>query len=202
MENEKRILVDSTLETRSDEGEGSKQVLTGYALKFNKRSVNMGGFVEIIMPGALKNADMSDVRALIDHQPGKILGRTKAGTLKLSVDEVGLRFEVELPDTQYARDLYQNVELRNITQCSFGFLTAPKGDSFEHDKESGLYLRRLNNLSRITDVSVVTYPAYQDTNVDIAKRSLDQYKQSQNSTEKESLLFELDLLKLQNEGNF
>lgn len=202
MENEKRILLDGSLEMRSEQSEGGKQVLSGYALKFNKRSENLGGFVEIITPGALKNADMSDVRALIDHNPGQILGRTKAGTLKLAVDEVGLRFEVELPGTQYANDLYQNVQLRNITQCSFGFLLAPKGDSFEYDKEAGVYLRRLNNISRLTDVSVVTYPAYQDTSVDIAKRNLDQYKQQQNSDEIEALLFQLDLLKLQNEGNF
>nr|WGD95106.1 HK97 family phage prohead protease [Bacillus subtilis] len=82
---------------------------------------------------ALDQTDMSDVRALIDHDPSKILGRTSAGTLKLEVDDIGLRFDVTLPNTQYASDLYENLRVGNISNCSFGFMLGKDGDSFTRD---------------------------------------------------------------------
>ncbi|MBW7636576.1 HK97 family phage prohead protease, partial [Bacillus licheniformis] len=77
--------------------EDGPKVISGYALKFGTRSHNLGGFIEIIDKRALDHTDLSDVRALIDHDPSKILGRVSAGTLKLDVDDVGLRFDITLP---------------------------------------------------------------------------------------------------------
>ncbi|MDE1424944.1 HK97 family phage prohead protease [Bacillus licheniformis] len=192
------------VEIRTQQGGGLKahteedgpKVISGYALKFGTRSHNLGGFIEMIDKRALDQTDMSDVRALIDHDPSKILGRVSAGTLKLDVDDVGLRFDITLPNTQYANDLYENIRLGNISNCSFGFLLGKGGDSFTRDQETGLPLRSLRNISKLMDVSVVTYPAYEDTDVTIAKRNLQQYEERNRNPEKEKLLLQLDLLKI------
>ncbi|MGO5673712.1 HK97 family phage prohead protease [Bacillus subtilis] len=189
-----RTSQEGTLKAHSDD-DGPK-VISGYALKFGTRSHNLGGFIEMIDKRALDQTDMSDVRALIDHDPSKILGRTSAGTLKLEVDDIGLRFDVTLPNTQYASDLYENLRVGNISNCSFGFMLGEDGDSFTRDQETGLPLRSLRNISKLTDVSVVTYPAYEDTDVTIAKRNLQQYEERNRNPEKEKLLLQLDLLKI------
>ncbi|MDO3660756.1 HK97 family phage prohead protease [Bacillus sp. C28GYM-DRY-1] len=189
-----RTSQEGTLKAHSDD-DGPK-VISGYALKFGTRSHNLGGFIEMIDKRALDQTDMSDVRALIDHDPSKILGRTSAGTLKLEVDDIGLRFDVNLPNTQYATDLYENLRVGNISNCSFGFMLGKDGDSFTRDQETGLPLRSLRNISKLTDVSVVTYPAYEDTDVTIAKRNLQQYEERNRNPEKEKLLLQLDLLKI------
>src|SRR5699024_5623556 len=103
----------------------------GYALRFNTLSNDLGGFVETISPQALKDADLSDVRCLIDHDSSKVLGRTTSDTLELNVDEEGLYFRTQLPNTTYAKDLYENIRLGNINQCSFGFILDEDGDTFE-----------------------------------------------------------------------
>nr|MDH3152592.1 HK97 family phage prohead protease [Bacillus licheniformis] len=92
---------------------------------------------------------------------------------------------LQLPNTQYANDLYENIRLGNISNCSFGFLLGKGGDSFTRDQETGLPLRSLRNISKLTDVSVVTYPAYEDTDVTIAKRNLQQYEERNRNPEKE-----------------
>ncbi|AOS69293.1 HK97 family phage prohead protease [Bacillus subtilis] len=189
-----RTSQEGALKAHSDD-DGPK-VISGYALKFGTRSHNLGGFIEMIDKRALDQTDMSDVRALIDHDPSKILGRTSAETLKLEVDDIGLRFDVTLPNTQYASDLYENLRVGNISNCSFGFMLGKDGDSFTRDQETGLPLRSLRNISKLTDVSVVTYPAYEDTDVTIAKRNLQQYEERNRNPEKEKLLLQLDLLKM------
>ncbi|AYL02672.1 HK97 family phage prohead protease [Bacillus subtilis subsp. subtilis] len=189
-----RTSQEGALKAHSDD-DGPK-VISGYALKFGTRSHNLGGFIEMIDKRALDQTDMSDVQALIDHDPSKILGRTSAETLKLEVDDIGLRFDVTLPNTQYASDLYENLRVGNISNCSFGFMLGKDGDSFTRDQETGLPLRSLRNISKLTDVSVVTYPAYEDTDVTIAKRNLQQYEERNRNPEKEKLLLQLDLLKM------
>ncbi|MEG7356864.1 HK97 family phage prohead protease [Bacillus sp. 0209A] len=189
-----RTWQEGALKAHSDDN--GPKVISGYALKFGTRSHNLGGFIEMIDKRALDQTDMSDVRALIDHDPSKILGRTSAGTLKLEVDDIGLRFDVTLPNTQYATDLYENLRVGNISNCSFGFMLGKDGDSFTRDQETGLPLRSLRNISKLTDVSVVTYPAYEDTDVTIAKRNLQQYEERNRNPEKEKLLLQLDLLKM------
>ncbi|MCY8718435.1 HK97 family phage prohead protease [Bacillus sp. S10C12M] len=189
-----RTSQEGALKAHSDDN--GPKVISGYALKFGTRSHNLGGFIEMIDKRALDQTDMNDVRALIDHDPSKILGRTSAGTLKLEVDDIGLRFDVTLPNTQYASDLYENLRVGNISNCSFGFMLGKDGDSFTRDQVTGLPLRSLRNISKLTDVSVVTYPAYEDTDVTIAKRNLQQYEERNRNPEKEKLLLQLDLLKM------
>src|SRR5699024_12311963 len=97
-------------------------------------------------------ADLSDVRCLIDHDNSRILGRTKSGTLSLEKDEIGLRFECTLPNTTYARDLYENVRVGNIDQCSFGFEVDKNGDELRYDKKESIYKRVIKAFKRISDV--------------------------------------------------
>lgn len=153
-------------------------IVEGYALKFNKESNLLGEFVEVISPEALRNADLSDVRCLIDHNSSYVLGRTVADTLKLEVDDVGLRFRCELPNTSYARDLYENIKLGNINQCSFGFTIEEDGDEFER-REDGVFKRTVNKIRSLFDVSIVTYPAYEDTDVAPALRSIKNIKENE-----------------------
>ena len=113
-----------------------------------------------------------------DHNSSYVLGRTVADTLKLEVDDVGLRFRCELPNTSYARDLYENIKLGNINQCSFGFTIEEDGDEFER-REDGIFKRTVNKIRSLFDVSIVTYPAYEDTDVAPALRSIKNIKENE-----------------------
>lgn len=142
--------------------DSEKRTIEGYAAVFNHWSEDLGGFREIILPGAflpaLQRADL-DVRALINHDANLILGRTKTGTLEIYEDEIGLKVRIALPDTQYARDLLVMMERGDINQMSFGFETA-KDRWYE---EGGQVYRELLEIGRLYDVSVVTFPAYPQT---------------------------------------
>lgn len=153
---------------------GGSPVLRGVAAVFNSMSDDLGGFRECIAPGAFRLAiASSDVRALVNHDPNLVLGRTASGTLKLEETDEGLEFEVELPDTTYARDLMACMQRGDINQCSFAFSVGEDGQSWEHD--GAMWTRTVNVVSRLYDVSPVTYPAYQDTSC--AMRSLEKVKQ-------------------------
>ena len=158
-----------------------KMIIEGYALRVNTESNPLGQkqkFIETVSPGSLKNADLSDVRCLIDHNSSYELGRTTANTLDLNVDKEGLHFRCQLPNTTYARDLYENVKLGNVNQCSFGFAVDKDGDTFEK-RSDGLFKRTVNKIKEIRDVSVVTYPAYKDTDVAPALRSIESIQEEE-----------------------
>jgi hypothetical protein len=104
-----------------------------------------------------------------------VLGRTKAGTLRLKEDEVGLLSENDLPDTQFARDLATSIDRGDIDQMSFAFTI--KAEKWEQ-LDDGSYLRTLLEAEEIFDTSVVTYPAYDETDVSLAKRSFDRWKET------------------------
>lgn len=169
-ENETRTINES-LEVRSDE---EKMIVKGYALKFGTWSKNLGGFKETVSRSALENTPLKDVRALFNHDPQKVLGRTTNESLKLYIDDVGLRFECELPNTTYARDLYENLKVGNIDKCSYGFRVAKNGDEVRYDKEEGIYKRTVNKISKLAEISVVSFPAYEDTVASV--RSVDKAK--------------------------
>jgi uncharacterized protein len=155
---------------------GGIGTLEGYAAVFDSWSEDLGFFREKIQKGAFANAlKNSDCRALINHQPGQLLGRQSARTLRLSEDDKGLFMSVDLPDTQYARDLKVSVERGDITQQSFGFCV--KTDVWVEDRETGKTERTIMEVDELFDVSPVTFPAYADTTV--AKRSLEQYRNAE-----------------------
>jgi HK97 family phage prohead protease len=139
--------------------------LVGYAAVFDKRTT-IYDFTESIAAGAFKAslARGDDVVGLVDHDPGRLLARTRSGTLKLAEDGRGLSFELSLPDTQLGRDILALVERGDVGGASFGF-TLPKGG----DEWSGSD-RTLRNVNLI-DISVVNaWPAYPETSVSARSR--------------------------------
>lgn len=139
--------------------------LVGLAAAFNSLSGDLGGFKEVIAPGAFTRAirEKQDVRCLINHDASRILGRTKSGTLTLTQDSTGLRFLCKLDPTQQAhQDIFKAVKRGDIDQCSFSFALAENGDSFEQvsDGKGGRFVQRTLKDVNLFDVAVVTYPAY------------------------------------------
>lgn len=163
MSMERRALT-TPLEVRADSG---ARTITGYAAVFNTETDIGGYFRERIAPGAFAEAIKGDVRALFDHDSAHVLGRTKSGTLRLEEDERGLRIEIDLPDTQTARDLAASMERGDIDGMSFGFEVLRQ----TWDETTGDIPLRTVEEVRLHEVSVVTFPAYADT--EVALRSMD-----------------------------
>ena len=152
--------------------ESDGKTLRGYAAVFDSDSEDLGGFIERIEPGAFTRTLESgnDVRALIGHDMNQVIGRRSAGTLRLIEDERGLAIEVDLPDTQAARDLSVLIDRGDINQMSFGFTLPAGGERWDPPAEnSSLRQRTLKNIE-LHEVSVVAIPAYPETSV--ALRSL------------------------------
>ena len=171
---ERRFITETVkIDVREEQDANDADIIEGYALKFNKQTVIGDYFREEIMPGALDNILNDDVRALFNHDPNMVLARSVngEGTLKLMVDETGLKYRYETPNVSYAKDLTENIRLGNVSQSSFGF-SIDEQEWIERDGE--LPLRQITSLKRLYDVSPVTYPAYQDTSV--GKRSLDAFR--------------------------
>lgn len=160
---EHRTLV-RELRAAEPKADGSIGVLAGYAAVFNSRSENLGGFFEELAPGAFDGVLYNDVRALVDHDSGRVLGRSSAKTLRISTDEIGLRYEVDLPDTQEARDLMTLIKRGDVRESSFGFTVAHRGDDWA-ENEDGQIIRTINKVQRLYDVSPVAFPAYPDATV-------------------------------------
>ena len=187
------------IEIRTDEEKESEIYAEGYALVFNSWSEDLGGFVETIEPSALEGSDLSDVRALFNHNADKVLARSSAGTLDLETDEKGLKFRFKIPNTSYGKDIAENLKNGNIDQCSFGFVLDDNGDSFYFDEKRSIYQRTLKKIKSVMDISLVTYPAYSSTSAAPALRSIDKIEnelleQRQIQHEKEKLKLELELL--------
>lgn len=152
------------------EVEATGKMLRGHAAVFDQVAEIWPGYGEELastaFDGVLKR-DGLDVRALRDHNPSLLLGRTTSGTLRLSVDSTGLLFEADLPNTTYANDLRELVSRGDVTGASFGFL--PGTTTVTRDAENDYELVTHNSVADLLDVSPVTFPAYAGT--DVALRS-------------------------------
>lgn len=148
-------------QVRAIEREG-RPIISGYAAVFGQVSEALGGFREVIEPGAFSEAILNDdVRALFNHDPNVVLGRTPK-TLRLREDENGLYYEIDPPDTQAARDLLVSLRRGDISQSSFGFtVTSQQWDGSNQD----YVVRRIKSV-RLFDVSPVTFPAYPTTSAE------------------------------------
>lgn len=177
--------------TQTKEG---KKFLTGYAIKFGQRSKKLGNYYEIIDARALDGVDLTDVKALVDHDYSKVLGRTLSNTLSLEIDNVGLKFEIELADTTYANDLYKSIERGDINECSFGFRIdeTDRNSTTVERVDSDTYLRTVKKIKELREISIVSLPAYENTNAEI-KRDLEQ---AVKQYEIEKATLELELLTL------
>lgn len=159
---ERRFAADLT----SDAGK-----LVGYAAVFNSRSHDLGGFHEVIAPGAFDRTlkEQPDVLALVEHDANRVLARTTNGTLRLTPDARGLRVEIDPADTSYARDVLALVKRGDVAGMSFSFRAFPGGDSIDLNA-SPLPLRTLRSV-QLREVSVVLSPAYPAT--EVSARTLD-----------------------------
>jgi len=142
----------------------------GSAALFNVLSEDLGGFREQIAPGAFTDVMGDDVRALMNHDPNLILGRTTSNTLSINQTDDGLMYRYSDPDTTYSNDLRKSMKRGDVTQSSFAFSVAE--DSW--DEVDGDTIRTILKFKRLYDVSPVTYPAYPDTTV--ATRSMEMRK--------------------------
>ena len=185
---EKRIF---NIETRVDSTDDGRDLVVGHASVYDSRSNNLGGFYEYIERGAFTEELIanSDVRALINHDPNLILARNTSGTLNLTADERGLKYEFEMPETSYGKDLAISMKRGDITQSSFAFTVAEDDWSTDAD---GNNIRTIKKIDRLYDVSPVTYPAYNMAQSDlvVAKRGLEAYKQSLVEETKEEIIEE------------
>lgn len=177
--------------------------IIGYGAVFNSLSENLGGFQEVIMPGAFADTLGDDVRALMNHDANLILGRTIAGTLKLAENNIGLLYEIDPPQTSYAKDLLLSIQRGDIDQSSFGFQALEESWKSPTD-DNPLPIRVLHKV-RLFDVSPVTFPAYASTTVSV--RALNTVKQLTQESELKNreltsgrlaiLRHKLDLLELE-----
>ena len=157
---------DMAIERRTaDEGvelreEGGTLTAIGYAATFNRLSSNLGGFVERVAPATFRSTlNQSDVRALFNHEADHLLGRSSTGTLRLSEDDHGLRYEIDLPATTLGRDVAELLRRGDISGSSFGFRTI--SDEWS-ETDDGYPLRTLTEVA-LRDVGPVTFPAYSST---------------------------------------
>lgn len=169
------------IESRSEDGAESRWIV-GYAAKFGVNSLDLGEFTERIDPGAFGivaerrgRKKPLETRALWNHDPNFPLARYP-GTLRMNVDGIGLRYEFPVPDTSYGRDLAANIEAGIVKGSSFSFQIAPGGEAWS--VEDGRSIRTVTKIDTLIDVGPVTFPAYPDADVTVAKRSFDVFQRS------------------------
>lgn len=138
--------------------------VSGYSILFESLSENLGGFREQISADA--TIEWDDVVALFNHDSNFVLGRTSADTLTLKRDKKGIFMETTPPDTTWARDLMVSMRRGDIKQQSFAFRVLPDGQSWDEDPDTGAVIRTITGM-RIFDVSVVTTPAYSQTDAHV-----------------------------------
>ena len=159
--------------------------IEGYGSVFNKRSLDLGGFTEIIAEGAFDGViENSDVKAYLDHNPERgMLARSRngEGSLTLSIDEAGLKYSFDAPHTALGDEVIEGLVRGDYSQSSFAFTVAEEVWSKEED---GSYLRTITKINRLYDVSIVADPAYPDTSV--AVRSLDAFKAEEEQRQEET----------------
>lgn len=157
------------------EDDGSPGTVTGYAAVFHSEEDPGTEYelwsdptmraVERIARGAFSRAcrEQDDVRALFNHEPDQLLGRTSSGTLRISEDETGLRYDVDLPDTQVGRDLASLIDRGDINGSSFGFVVEQESWRESEEPDGKRVAVRTIEGVRLLDVGPVTYPAYAST---------------------------------------
>ena len=154
--------LDAKFELRAADGQKPGRV-SGYAAVFDKLSEDMGGYRERMAPYAFDGiTNGADIRVFWDHDTSQPLGRTRAGTARIAPDTQGLHFEVDFPDTVYARDLWTSIERGDVSGASIGFFI---GDEAWSNDEAGNPVRTITRVSQLVEASIVSIPAYPDTGI-------------------------------------
>ena len=170
------------LEVRIDE-ENETAKISGYAAVFNRYSVDLGGFKEILRPGCFRKVlgNGEDVVALINHNRDTVFATKNSGTLKLEENQKGLKFDIDIiPDDDDAKRVYSKVKNGLMNGCSFSFRVAEEGEKVKRGN-NGEITREILEVEKLGDVSVVTSPAYPATSVNVrtAEETRDSYTASQ-----------------------
>ena len=160
---------DLVIETRAD----GRAAIVGYAAVYNRLSLDLGGFREMILPGAFdkilgRERGRQDVVALFNHDSNIVLGRASSGTLELSSDEKGLRYVVSPPVSR--ADVVELIQRRDVRGSSFAFTVDQRGEQFVTDEKGGA-VRQIREVSGLYDVGPVLVPAYPATSASVAMRS-------------------------------
>ena len=180
---ERRMITESiALENRED---GASPIIQGYAALFDSPTEIGGWFTESIASGAFTRAlkEGDDCRCLFNHNPDYVLGRTKAGTLRLREDKKGLWIENDMPDTQVGRDVLKSIERGDVTGQSFAFMITRQEWRFAKDKGE-LDHREILEV-QLFDCGPVVYPQYETTSIS-ARSSEEAYKLARSEWEKAS----------------
>ena len=178
--------LDNTQETTDS------KIISGYFVVFNSETELYQGVYEEVAPEAFDGVDFSDVKALVDHDTAKVLGRTKASTLRLSVDDKGLYGEITVNENdQEAMNLYSRVIRGDVDQCSFGFEILNEEMIQNSDGTVKFIIKSL----KLYEVSVVTFPAYQDTAVEARSKQIKEAHERTLQARKQNLKEKLDGIK-------
>lgn len=165
--------------------DSESRLVEGYAVVYNSRSVDLGGFYEVIEKGALDDViEGSDVVCLLNHDINRgVLARSRngKGSLSLSLDEKGLAFSFEAPKTALGDEILEGVRRGDISKCSFAFTVA---DDEYSKQEDGTILRTIRKIDTLYDISMVYNPAYEGTQVDT--RGLDAFLNDSDSDNNEN----------------
>lgn len=172
--------------TRDDED--GKKVIEGYFASFNG-TYEMGyGMSESIAPGAFSDTLGDDIRALINHDTTLVIGRNRAGTLELKEDEQGLWGHIEInPNDQDAVNIYERVKRGDVNQCSIGFEILDEETEIRPDDSVHWTIKKV----KLYEVSVCTFPAYEDTAVTARAKEADEIRKRQKQAWKERMLQKL-----------
>lgn len=165
--------------------DSDSRILSGYAAVFNSESKDLGGFTEMISPTAFEGViERSDVFAVLDHDRNKVLARSKMGkgSLELNIDEKGLQFRFESPNTTLGNDVLSMVKRGDLTDASFCFTVE---DESWQKREDGTYLRTINKIGDLFDVAICYNGAYAESYTEVALRSLDKFKEEELRAAKE-----------------
>ena len=172
------------LQTRADNNETDEMKIEGYFVVFNSETKLFENYYEEISDKAFKDIDLTDIRALADHDTAKVLGRTKSQTLSLSVDEKGLYGEITInKNDSEAVNLYERVKRGDIDQCSFGFNILDETMDTRADGSTKWTITEIE----LFEVSVVTFPAYADTAVEARSVQMKQLEKRNLQTRKAKL---------------
>lgn len=183
-ERERRFVENRSAGVRVSKRENGASVIEGYAAVFYREGDPGTEFalwddlIERIMPGAFDRAirEGDDVRGLFNHSPSEVLGRSVAKTLRLSVDQIGLRYEIDLPDTQRARDVAVSIERGDISGSSFAFAS----ERIVWVQEEKRMIRQVESV-RLFDVGPVTYPAYEGTSTGVRSSDVEVIRREANA---------------------
>lgn len=176
MKREIRYFEMEEVEIRAQEDGAESRTITGYAARFDKLSVDLGGFREKIQRGAFARSLKSDrVIALWNHNSDYVLGNSKAGTLRLWEDDKGLRFDFDAPQSPWGDTALEAIRRKDVDGMSFGFRV--KSDTWEENGKE--YIRTLNDVDLI-EISPTAFPAYPSSSASV--RSADEVLAEYRST--------------------